>query len=161
MLDHMIVDIAKWVNIILIFFVAFSTALHFLFSFFSLALDQNNSIRSLNADNSSILISIISRNSTTITLSNSSQCPDYFYKIINQTILFSSDTRSSNNNDSSIYASDFCQQSSEFDSLKLLGHYPAIYYFGQSFPSTIRTAFFTLLGNIANNGAPVSIQLIG
>ena len=52
---------------------------------------------------------------------------------------------------------DFCQQTSNYATLTEIGHYPAIYYFGQSFQSTLLTTFFTLFAIIGENDIPVSI----
>ncbi|CAF1047029.1 unnamed protein product [Rotaria sp. Silwood1] len=147
MLDRMIIDIAKWIGIIIIFFIAFNCSLYFIFSFFSAVLEQQNTlVKSLY--NSSSSISIIAKNSTTAIYP---QCPDYFYQLLNQTISLLNNTLDKNNN---IDTNDFCQQSSNYNKLTKIGHYPAIYYFGESFKSTLLTTFFTLFGVIGENGIP-------
>ncbi|CAF0906842.1 unnamed protein product [Rotaria sordida] len=150
MLDRMIIDIVKWISIIIIFFIAFNCSLYYIFSFFSIVLKQQNTlIKSSSSSNSSI--SIIDKNST---IANYVQCPDYFYELLNQTIPLLNNIEDNNNNNNNIDTNNFCQQSSNYDTLTQIGPYPAIYYFGESFNSTILTTFFTLFGVIGENGIP-------
>jgi len=98
--------------------------------------------------------------SSTITIQNlttlvNSTCPDYFYEILNQTITFITVDNNQANIDN-VNATAFCQQSSNYGTYLIVGPYPAIYYFGQSFQSTLETTFFTLFG-VIGDGTPVSI----
>ncbi|CAF2859314.1 unnamed protein product [Rotaria sp. Silwood2] len=150
MLDRMIIDIAKWIGLIIIFFIAFNCSLYFIFSFFSVVLEQKNTlIKSSYNSNSSI--SILDQNST---IAYYAQCPDNFYQLLNQTILLLNNIGDYNNNKNNIDTNEFCQQSSNYGTLTQVGPFPAIYYFGESFKSTILTTFFTLFGVIGNNGVP-------
>jgi hypothetical protein len=153
MLDRMIIDIVKWIFIIIIFFIAFGCSLFFIFSFFSVALQQQNALTQTSALGINSSISIINKNSTVI---NNGNCPDYFYQLLNQTvpvIVDETNTDTAGNN-----SLDVCQQSSDYSTLEEIGHYPAIHYFGQSFGATLLTTFFTLFNVIGEIGMPVSIQ---
>ncbi|UJR27013.1 hypothetical protein I4U23_008318 [Adineta vaga] len=142
MLDYMMIDISKWIFIIVIFFISFACALFSIFSYFAVNLQQQISLfqTSLNV-NSSIEIS-------NITLFNQSTCSDYFYELLNGSIPFImsivEDTNDINN------ANDSCQQASTYQLYQNIETYPAINYFGQSFDSTLLTTFFTLFGVIGD-----------
>jgi hypothetical protein len=97
--------------------------------------------------------SIINPNSTII---NNGKCPDYFYELLNQSIVLPTDNGDNSNTNQN--NSDFCQQAPDYSIRQKIGSYPAIYYFGQSFQSTLLTTFFTLFNVIGAIGRPVSIQ---
>ncbi|CAF4303111.1 unnamed protein product [Rotaria sp. Silwood2] len=48
----------------------------------------------------------------------------------------------------------FCKKIKGYEKIERIGRYPAIYYFGKSFGSTILTTFFTLFGIIAEDELP-------
>ncbi|CAF2182186.1 unnamed protein product [Rotaria magnacalcarata] len=152
MLDRMMVDISKWITIILIFFIAFSCSLFFIFSFYPIVLEQRAFIDASNTNSSSTIISVIDGN---ITIPDNAKCSDYFYELLNQTIQLPNNTGDNSNSDNgSTGATDICQQSPDYDTLSKIGPYPAIYYFGQSFQITLLTTFFTLLLNVGQPGLP-------
>ncbi len=151
MLDRMMIDISRWIIMIVIFFIAFSCSLYLLFSYFAVALQQQNTLtQSSSIINSSI--SIIDQNSTII---NYATCPDYFYKVLNQSTPFIIYYQETDNTDKN--GNIFCQQSPDYNTYKEIGPYPAIYYFGQSFQTTLLTTFFTLFNVIGEIGMPVSM----
>jgi predicted PurR-regulated permease PerM len=155
MLDRMMVDIAKWIIIILIFFMSFACALFLIYSYFPIVLQQHNTLlQTLSNINSSTSTSTFDYNST---ITNNAQCPSYFYELLNQSMPSITDNGDvvDNSNDSAAN-NDFCQQSSNYGTYQQVGSYPAIYYFGQSFQSTIITTFFTLFG-VIGDGTPVSM----
>jgi hypothetical protein len=154
MLDRMIIDIARWIFIIAIFFIAFGCSLFFIFSFFSVVLQQQNALIQSSTSSINSSISIINQSSTAI---NNGNCPDYFYQLLNQTIpvivdATEGDTTNNDNNQ------DAWERLPNYPTLKKVGHYPAIHYFGQSFGTTLLTIFFTLFNVIGELGVPVSIQ---
>ncbi|CAF3201574.1 unnamed protein product [Rotaria socialis] len=152
MLDRMMVDISKWISIILIFFIAFSCSLFFIFSFYAIVLQQRAFIDASNTNSSSTIISVIDGN---ITIPDNAKCSDYFYELLNQTIQLPNNTGdNSNSNNGTTGATDICEQSSDYNILKKIGSYPAIYYFGESFPRTLLTTFFTLFMNVGKSGLP-------
>ena len=147
------IDIVRWVFFILIFFLAFACSLFVIFSFFSAFLQQEHTF--MQSSTSTLNFS------TTIINSSNGNCPDYFYQLLNQPIPTGQIDKSNNdNNNSNTNGNDLdsCQQSSNYDTLKTIGFYPAIHYFGQSFQSTLLTTFFSLFGVIAENGIPVNIR---
>jgi len=164
----MMVDIARWIAMMIIFFIAFACSIFLIFSYFSVVLQQQNALsQSSSVINSSILIT-----NTNSTIINNGKCPDDFYKLLNQSIpliinnnedyysdyyddYYFYDYDNNNDNGDTNYS---CQQTSNYDLVKEIGPYPAIYYFGQSFGSTILTTFFTLFGVIGTIDTPVSIQ---
>ena len=91
------------------------------------------------------------RNST---IANNTKCPSYFYQLLNQTIPFIMDYGSYSNHNEDKH--NICEQTSHYKLLKRIGPYPAIYYFGKSFQSTILTMFFTLFGVIGEDDVPVN-----
>ena len=148
MLERMMIDIARWFFFILIFFIAFACSLFFIFSSFSLLLQQQNTF---------IQPSGSTTNSpTTTTNTSNGNCPAYFYQLLKQSIptVVVNDIDKDNTNNDNL---DFCQQTSNYDTLKSIGPYPAIHYFGQSFQSTLLTTFYTLFGVVADNNIPVNI----
>lgn len=145
MLDRTMIDIAKWIVIILIFFLAFACSLFLIFSYFSVVLQQTNLLSGSNS-----LVADSTSTSTTIT---NAKCPDYFYVLLNETISIIPDTTDQTNTSTE----DFCEQTSNYDVLTRVGPYPGIYYFGRSFEATLLTTFFTLFGVIGENGVPVSV----
>ena len=155
MLERMMIDIAKWLVIILIFFVAFACALFLIFSYFAVVLEQQNALIQTLSNIGSTTPTSITQNSSTI--ANNPQCPDYFYQLLNQSIPILIDSGANNGGDNTDNQT-FCEQSSQYTTLEEVGPYPGIHYFGQSFGSTLLTNFFTLFGVIGENGAPVSIQ---
>ncbi|CAF3685962.1 unnamed protein product [Adineta steineri] len=151
MLDYCMINIAKWIGIILIFFSAFACSLYLIYSFFAAVVQQQNIL----------LGSSLNMNSSTSTVSNNSQCPDYFYKLLNQSIPLiinneDDDTSSSDSQDNTT----FCEQSSNYGTYQIVGPYPAIYYFGESFGSTLKTTFFTLFGAIGDGAIDRGYELL-
>jgi hypothetical protein len=90
-----------------------------------------------------------------LTRLDNANCPDYFYEILNQTIVLITVDNNENDNDN-VDPTVFCQQSSNYGTYLIVGPYPAIYYFGQSIQATLLTTFFTLFG-VIGDGTPVSI----
>jgi hypothetical protein len=156
MLSRMMVDISKWIVIIIIFFIAFACSLFLIFSYFAVVLEQQNILIQLaTAIESTTSTPIIQDNST---ISNNPQCPDYFYELLNQSVPIIIDN-TDNSGDDNTDDNNTCAQSSQYTTIKRVGPYPGIYYFGQSFGSTMLTTFFTLFGVIGENGVPVSIHI--
>jgi hypothetical protein len=154
-LNRTIIHIAKWIVMVLIYFISFACALFLIFSYFSVALQQNNQLaQSSYTTNSSVSNTIIYYN---LTISSTAKCPDYFYQLLNQTVSLPTDNGNAGSNANT--STDFCQQTSNYDTLVTVGPYPAIYYFGQSFQSTVLTMFFTLFGVIGAQGVPVNIKI--
>lgn len=146
------IDIARWFFFILIFFIAFACSLFFIFSVFAVILQQENALMQPSTSTSN--------SPFTMTNSTNGNCPTYFYELLKESIptMIGDDNRKDTTNIADL---DFCQQTSNYDTLKKIGPYPAIYYFGQSFQSTLLTTFFTLFGVVADNNIPVGILLTG
>jgi len=149
MLERMIIDISKWIVIILIFFIAFACSLFLIFSPFAVALKQHDA---LNRPSNMTEFQIIPRNLAI------DRCPDHFKKLVETTsILYQIDYKEIiyNNKDES----NTCKKTNDddYDKIQTIGPHPAIYYFGRSFVSTILTTFFTLFGVIAEDKIPVNI----
>jgi ABC-type glycerol-3-phosphate transport system permease component len=154
MLERMIIDISKWLIIILIFFIAFACSLFLIFSYFAISLNQRNTLmESSNIDTISSQAFIIPFENSSMQ-SRNARCPNYFYELINETRIPAS-TDAENNDDYDQHGS-FCELSSQYDKVKNIGSFPAIHYFGKAFGSTILTIFFTLFGVIAEDNVPVS-----
>jgi hypothetical protein len=152
MLERMIVDLSKWIGIIAVFFLAFACSLFIIYSPFARALDQHDSFVAATSLNTSLSTMNSSFNSSTTT-NVSDRCPEYFYQLWNQSqpvLVVPNDNKDANNTDNS------CQQSSNYGTLTKIGSYPAVYYFGRSFESTLLTIFFTLFGVFGENGVAVS-----
>ncbi|UJR22097.1 hypothetical protein I4U23_025163 [Adineta vaga] len=150
MLERMIIDISKWIVIILIFFVAFACSLYFIFSPFAILFQgQHNSTSTLDKlDRSTIYL--FQDDYTNI--SNTGRCPLSFDKMMgytNETIRYSGYGEPDDSDDNNT-----CKKSSDYDKIKSVGSRPAIHYFGERFGSTILTTFFTLFGVIAEDGKP-------
>ena len=144
MLERLIIDISKWIAFIVLFFMAFGCSLYFLYAPYSAILETHEA---------SIGISSSVVNSTD---PNFAQCPDLFFALMNQTNVPSIDDNSDTSNDDTTSTNDTCQDDPSYSDLQRIGPYPAIFYFGQSFRATVLTAFFTLFGNIATGGVPVT-----
>ncbi|CAF0736439.1 unnamed protein product [Adineta ricciae] len=141
MLDYMMIDISKWILIIVILFTSFACALYLIFSYFAVVLQQqNNLIQAISNVTSSIILS-------NITSLSQAQCPQYFYELVNQSIPLIMVTVQNTDDDSS---NGFCQ---DIDS------YPGISYFGQSFSSTLLTTFFSLFGVIGDGSSNRGYEL--
>jgi len=153
MLDRMMIDIARWISLIVIFFIAFACSLYLIFSYFALVLQQQNALIQSSTSSINSSISIIHQNSTVL---NNGNCPDYFYQLLNETIpvIVDDNGYDTTNNDNNL---DACQRSPHYAKLQEVGHYPAIHYFGESFEATVLTTFFTLFNVIGELGMPVSI----
>lgn len=152
MLDHMIVKIAKWIVLIIIFFLAFGSALYFIFSFYAAIVEQHDSLtQSLSGNNP-----LTGTSGSSPILANNTNCPDYFYELLNQSysLVIYPGNDDINTND----VNGFCKNTSTYDTVKKIGHFPAIYFFGRSFSATLLTSFFTLFGVFSENGIPVSIH---
>jgi len=151
MLNRMMIDIAKWIFIILIFFISFACSLFLIFSYFSVVVQQQNTLLQASSSiSSSTSTSVMDYNSTT---TNNAKCPSYFYELLNQSIPLITDSADYDYSDDN---TDFCQQSSNNGTYQPVGPYPAIYFFGQSFEATLLTTFFTLF-NFIGNSTPVSM----
>lgn len=154
MVERMISDISKWIVIILIFFIAFACSLFLLFSNFAISLKYHEILNpSLNTRQIRITEPIIDDNSTS---QRNERCPMIFYNL--------TDSFDWNENKYQyITASDdlengTCPASEHWDKIKKIGHYPAVFYFGKSFSTTILTTFFTLFGVIAEDDTLVKIS---
>jgi len=152
MLNRMMIDIAKWIFIILIFFISFACSLFLIFSYFSVVVQQQNTLLQASSSiSSSTSTSVMDYNCTT---TNNAKCPSYFYELLNQSIPLITESTDYDYSDDN---TDFCQQSSNNDTYQPVGSYPAIYFFGQSFEATLLTTFFTLF-NIIGHSEPVSMS---
>jgi ABC-type glycerol-3-phosphate transport system permease component len=151
MLERMIIDISKWIVIILIFFIAFACSLFLIFSYFAVSLEQHKALtQPSNTVNFQIKPIIQNQNSTT------NQCPDIFYDLIGQSTSYPTYKIVFNDSDDDINSA--CDKDSEdYEKIKNVGPYPAIHYFGQSFGATLLTTFFTLFGVIFEDNIPVNI----
>lgn len=152
MLDYMIVNIVKWLALMIIFFTAFACSLFLIFSYFSALVQQQNTLMQLSTG--TIDPAIATTNQSSVTSSNGN-CPDYFYQLLNQSVSAVVDATGDDSTNASNL--DVCQQLSYYSTLTELGSHPAIYYFGQSFQSTLLTTFFTLFGVIGENGIAVNL----
>ena len=146
MLDRMIIDISKWIVIIVIFFIAFACSLYLIFSFFAVAVKQQDALRLLK--NGSEVA-----NNTIITVRNM-ECPNTFYEWtqLNETDL-------AHNTIATVDGPRQCDKTEDFKKMKNVGSRPAIHYFGESFGATVLTIFFTLFGVIAEDGIPVRMKI--
>ncbi|CAF1031114.1 unnamed protein product [Rotaria sordida] len=149
MLERMIIDISKWIVIILIFFIAFACSLFLIFSHFAMAFQQQESLYKLSNYTEPKIPYMMKFNN--LTVEKSFRCLPY-YELLNQTIpnITSSDQSRNGNNDTD----ESCTCSDGCDKIKRIGAYPAIYYFGDRFGSTLLTTFFTLFGVIAEDDLP-------
>ncbi|CAF4051612.1 unnamed protein product [Adineta steineri] len=163
MLERMLIDISKWIVIILIFFIAFACSLYLIFSFFAVAREQQIQLRNLTSLNGhkSVILSLITNN--TIRIQNNSRCPERFYQLmenLNETMYYieNDDSNETDNKNTCACEDDknyeTIKTSENYDKIKRVGPRPALYYFGDSFGSTILTTFFTLFGVIAEDGVP-------
>ncbi|CAF1235574.1 unnamed protein product [Adineta steineri] len=163
MLERMLIDISKWIVIILIFFIAFACSLYLIFSFFAVAREQQIQLRNLTSLNGhkSFILSSITNN--TIIIQNNSKCPQLFYDLmenLNETMYYieNDDSNETDNKNTCACEDDknyeTIKTSENYDKIKRVGPRPALYYFGDSFGSTILTTFFTLFGVIAEDGVP-------
>jgi ABC-type glycerol-3-phosphate transport system permease component len=148
MLERMMIDISKWLVIILIFFVAFACSLFLIFSYFAISAKQRhllaNPSPSLPAD---VTLSPYRNTSDGV---NYGHCPDMFYTMTNRTIPDRSREQGNKNDENK---DGFCAKIDHKDQLKVIrvGPSPAVYYFGRSFGATTLTTFFTLFGVIAED----------
>ena len=153
MLERLIIDISKWIVIILIFFIAFACSLFLIFSYFAVSLQQRESLMEppqyVNPQPP-----LISTSSNLSTIARNSRCPAVFHELINATILEGLVSEETHWSKDRANAS-LCEQTSEYSRVKRIGPYPAIHYFGQSFGATVLTIFFTLFGVIAADNIPV------
>jgi uncharacterized protein YpmB len=151
MLDRMIIDISKWIVIILIFFIAFACSLFLIFSYFAVALEQHNDLhRSLNITEPQLIL-VTQNNISTI-----NKCPEKFYELTaNQSISYFIAKQNIANDDDDD-ENNTCKKTEDYDKIKKVGSHPAIHYFGRSFVSTILTTFFTLFGVIFEDNIPVN-----
>ena len=153
MLERMIIDILKWLVIMTIFFSGFACSLYFIFSHYSVSLQQ----RDLMTDTTSSFQSGQNRwrlsNDTWIP---NSRCPSNFDEFLNRTDLYFIDPERKNNFSNNIYDEFSCGDPSNYEKLKQIGSSPAIHYFGERIGSTVLTTFFTLFGVIADDDLPVS-----
>jgi hypothetical protein len=151
MLERMIVDISKWIVIILIFFIAFACSLYLIFSFYAVALEQQEQLKRLKdgvEQQSSLML-----DNTTIK-QMTMKCPDLFYSITNLSGPYSiSYAVDKDTDDEKI--SDYCKKTDDYEKIKNVGPRPAIHYFGKSFGATVLTTFFTLFGAGVQDGIPV------
>ncbi len=138
----MIIDISKWIVIIVIFFIAFACSLYLIFSFFAVAVKQQDALKLLKNGPDVT-------NNTMIKVRNM-ECPNMFYE---WTQLNESDL--AENTIATVYEHVQCDKADDFKKMKSVGTRPAIHYFGESFGATVLTTFFTLFGVIAEDGIPV------
>lgn len=157
MVERMITDIAKWATLACIFFIAFACSLFFFYSPYAISNDRRQ-----DESQTKIFTQIWQIYNKTIVLSNSNNCPSIFYELIDRMLV----TINLNNSTSNLLNStltnankDFCSQTSNYEKLVEIGHFPAITYFGQSLQATTLTLFFTLFGVIGENNIPVSSML--
>ena len=149
MLERMIIDISKWLVIILIFFVAFACSLFLIFSYFAISVKQRHLLAKPSPSFPAETTQSLYRNTSEVL--NYGRCPDTFYAMTNRTI---PDSTSENANKGGSYdTTEFCAKMSQQDQLKIrrVGFSPAVYYFGRSFGATTLTTFFTLFGVIAED----------
>ena len=153
MLERLIIDISKWIVIILIFFIAFACSLFLIFSYFAVALQQRESFMEppsyVNQEPP-----LLSASSNLSAVARNSRCSALFYELINETMLDALVSVQAQTSKDGVNAS-FCEQTSQYNRIKRIGPYPAIHYFGQSFGATVLTIFFTLFGVIAADNIPV------
>ena len=150
----MMIDISKWIVIILIFFIAFACSLFLIFSYFAVTLQQKQ-ILMATSNNTASRINSLMRSSNLMAESHSQF--EAYYSLLNQSIpnITQSEMPVSNHEDEQ----GFCEQTKNYDKIKQIGPHPAIYYFGEGFGSTILTIFFTLFGVIAEDELPVSMKV--
>ncbi|CAF4122877.1 unnamed protein product, partial [Rotaria magnacalcarata] len=149
MLERMIIDISKWIVIILIFFVAFACSLFLIFSPFAVALKQHDILHTSSNTAASQIVSMMRYE--TVTMSTSVRCMPY-YKLINQS--FPNVTASDAPDAANLDENNSCKKSKQYDKIESVGPHPAIHYFGEKFGSTILTTFFTLFGDMAEDDIP-------
>ena len=135
MLERMIIDISKWIVIIVIFFIAFACSLFLIFSYFAVALKQHDILHPPSNNPESQI-------NTTTRYSNSTI--DY------QKIVYGNPNG---------YNTCKPMPTEDYKKIQKIGPRPAIYYFGESFGSTILTTFFTLIGVIVEDRIPVNNQV--
>ncbi len=151
MLERMIIDISKWIVIILIFFIAFACSLFLIFSYFAVSLQQHNALHQPLNITEPQLILITKNNFSTI-----NKCPTRFYELTaNQPISYLMSKQNVSNNDDDD-DNNTCKKNEDYSKIKKIGKHPAISYFGRSFGATILTTFFTLFGVIAEDNIPVN-----
>ena len=154
MVERMISDISKWIVIILIFFIAFACSLFLIFSNFAVSLKYRDLLNpSLNTRQPRITAPIIDDNSTN---KRNKRCPEIFYN-------WTDASDWNQNKYRYIFGSDdiengTCPVSEDLSKIKKIGPHPAVFYFGESFSTTILTTFFTLFGVIAEDNTLVNIE---
>lgn len=149
MLERMIIDISKWIVIILIFFIAFACSLFLIFSHFAVSLQQKDIL-----SQPSLIIDIpqnLMLKSDNIT---NKKCPLIFFNLTTELDYYRNYYVESFDD-----TNDTCKNEDCFK-MKRIGSYPAIYYFGRTFGSTILTTFFTLFGVIFEDNIPVNRIII-
>jgi hypothetical protein len=157
MLERMLIDISKWIIIIVIFFIAFACSLYLIFSYFAMALELHDSLNRLSNDIESP-ISFLTRNDTFF-IGNPSGCPRIFHNLMNnsvETIIYNESTLTTHKD----YI-DTCKNkhTEDYGKIVKVGPRPAIHYFGRTFGSTVLTTFFTLFGAIVENGISVRMKI--
>lgn len=154
MLERMIIDILKWIVIIIIFFLAFACSLYLIFAHFAISLEYQTNVQS----NETQFLE------TNTNISSSSEgyfarCPDVFFSIMgDQHEQAHENWYRPTTSDPLIEKNTLDQCPSNVDDknlIQMIGSRPAIYYFGRSFISTILTTFFTLFGAGVNDNLPV------
>ena len=143
------IDISKWLVIILIFFVAFACSLFLIFSYFAVSVQHRHLLAKSSAtvptDPST---SIFGNASTQVSFG---RCPSAFFALTNRSFSDSSAGEAGNNGANAGVG--FCAKIGKDDQLKIkrVGTSPGVYYFGRSFGATTLTTFFTLFGVIAED----------
>ena len=158
MLERMIVDISKWIVIIVIFFVAFACSLYFIFSPFAVISQSHESVTSLaNMSESYSSISLITNNTGFVADGN--RCPNLFGDLMRNKTKPNRYIQELLSDDGDL--SQVCKKSEDYEKKIKVGGRPAIHYFGKTFGATVLTTFFTLFGVIAEDGIPVRMDSRG
>ncbi|CAF1211680.1 unnamed protein product [Adineta ricciae] len=151
MLERMIIDISKWIVIIVIFFVAFACSLYFIFSSFAvISQSYENATSSANKIESHSSIPLITNNTGSV--ANVNRCPPLFEDLMRNKTEPNRYIREILNYDDDL--SNVCKKSEDYNKKIKVGGRPAIHYFGKTFGATVLTTFFTLFGVIAEDGIP-------
>lgn len=150
MLERLIIDILKWIVIILIFFIAFACSLYLIFANFSASSEFKTILNGVSTPTNDIPKDNIMYNENLTTISR--RCPPIFYNFSSRAEDYSNYYTQSRHQ-----INNFCEKNDD-TCLKIqrIGPSPAIHYFGKSVGATIATTFFTLFGVIADDDIPVN-----
>lgn len=150
MLERMIIDISKWIIIILIFFVAFACSLYLIFSNFAVSSEQYSTIHGVSKTGIPQILTLTSHENLTTEINE--RCTAY-YTLMNKSKPYITDMHYTIKTDSD--DTDSCSKTKHYDKIEKIGPIPAIHYFGKNFGATILTTFFSLFGVIAEDDIPV------